>query len=345
MAAPNGRLATSDLTRIPARHYTHPEPTYLRADAAASFFRVAALYEARFGQPMRSISFYRTYQRQVEIFLQRYTKRPSGITRKQHRTDRVWQGRVWKLRAGFAVSATPGLSNHGYGLAMDLTDGLNVRASEKHRWWASIARDHGWTIRYDIGEPWHAEYNPAHDRHRGTAPKAVPAAEAVEGVATTQQQLAALGYDPGPVDGKLGDRAKAAVQAFQTDAGLTPDGIPGPATRKAIDTMASTLEQILTEVRRIRPDIATVHTSVLATPERTLRATVERAGGRMEGRTSLAGMLAWNDNHQIQLLEAIQSAAQAAGVSDAQLQQITDAVARVTAEQVASELTITTRED
>lgn len=244
MAVSNGRLRTSELTRIPARHYTHAEPTYLRADAAASFFRVAALYEARYGKPMRAISFYRTYQRQVEIFLQRYTKRPSGITRKQHRTDRVWSGRVWKLRSGFAVSATPGLSNHGNGLAMDLTDGLNVRTSEKHRWWASIARDHGWTIRYDIGEPWHAEYNPAHDRHRGTAPKTVPAAVAVEGVTITQQRLAALGYAPGPVDGKLGARAKAAVKQFQQDYGITTDGVPGPSTRKALDTMATIAEDI-----------------------------------------------------------------------------------------------------
>ncbi len=43
-------------------------------------------------------------------------------------------------------------------------------------------------------------------------------------VAQAQRQLAALGYDPGPVDGKVGTRTRAAVTAFQRARNLPSDG-------------------------------------------------------------------------------------------------------------------------
>ncbi|MGH6896894.1 MAG: trypsin-like peptidase domain-containing protein [Geminicoccaceae bacterium] len=39
-----------------------------------------------------------------------------------------------------------------------------------------------------------------------------------------QQRLADLGYDPGPVDGVVGPSTRAAIRAFQADAGLPVDG-------------------------------------------------------------------------------------------------------------------------
>lgn len=39
-----------------------------------------------------------------------------------------------------------------------------------------------------------------------------------------QQDLAKLGYDPGPVNGELTDRTRAAIAKFQTDTGLEPTG-------------------------------------------------------------------------------------------------------------------------
>ena len=49
-----------------------------------------------------------------------------------------------------------------------------------------------------------------------------------------QQALTSLGFNAGPIDGKLGARTRAGVVAFQKAAGLPPDGKIGSRTLKAI---------------------------------------------------------------------------------------------------------------
>lgn len=56
----------------------------------------------------------------------------------------------------------------------------------------------------------------------------------VSDYAAIQQKLAAAGFDPGPIDGKWGQKTLQAVVAFQLAKGLTADGIVGPMTRKAL---------------------------------------------------------------------------------------------------------------
>ena len=60
-----------------------------------------------------------------------------------------------------------------------------------------------------------------------TAAVAAPAPSADElkrVVHHVQSQLAARGYDPGPVDGVVGERTRAAIRAWQRDQGLPMDG-------------------------------------------------------------------------------------------------------------------------
>jgi peptidoglycan hydrolase-like protein with peptidoglycan-binding domain len=50
-----------------------------------------------------------------------------------------------------------------------------------------------------------------------------------------QQALAALGYDPGPVDGVFGGRTESAVKAFQRTREIAADGVVGRVTWINID--------------------------------------------------------------------------------------------------------------
>ena len=50
-----------------------------------------------------------------------------------------------------------------------------------------------------------------------------------ERVRRVQERLAAAGFDPGPADGAMGPRTRAALRAFQEARGLDPTGEPdGP---------------------------------------------------------------------------------------------------------------------
>jgi peptidoglycan hydrolase-like protein with peptidoglycan-binding domain len=49
-----------------------------------------------------------------------------------------------------------------------------------------------------------------------------------DAVKLAQQLLTDYGYDPGAVDGAFGPKTEQAVKQFQTDFGLTVDGIVGP---------------------------------------------------------------------------------------------------------------------
>ncbi|HWE54935.1 MAG TPA: L,D-transpeptidase family protein [Acidimicrobiales bacterium] len=71
------------------------------------------------------------------------------------------------------------------------------------------------------------------------APPAVPAGQLQEGdsgaaVLALQQRLTALGYWSDTPDGQYGDATVQAVYALQKAAGLTPDGVAGPATEAAL---------------------------------------------------------------------------------------------------------------
>ena len=58
----------------------------------------------------------------------------------------------------------------------------------------------------------------------------------VPGVATVDAQMALLraGFDPGPLDGRLGKKTRSAVKAFQKKNHLTADGVIGEKTWAAL---------------------------------------------------------------------------------------------------------------
>lgn len=51
---------------------------------------------------------------------------------------------------------------------------------------------------------------------------------------SAQRGLADQGFDPGPIDGRLGPRTRKAIRDFQRANNLEPDGILGPVTWKAL---------------------------------------------------------------------------------------------------------------
>lgn len=57
-------------------------------------------------------------------------------------------------------------------------------------------------------------------------------------VSALQFSLAAHGFPSGPVDGGFGPRSRAALQRFQGWAGMSADGIAGPATLRALNRPA-----------------------------------------------------------------------------------------------------------
>jgi g-D-glutamyl-meso-diaminopimelate peptidase len=56
-----------------------------------------------------------------------------------------------------------------------------------------------------------------------------------EAVTRLQQGLQQLGHDPGTIDGIFGRNTERAVRDFQTNNGLTADGVVGPKTWTALE--------------------------------------------------------------------------------------------------------------
>lgn len=72
---------------------------------------------------LNQVGAYRTYAQQLAMFNERYSTTDGG---RVPQVIRIWQGRKYYLKPGKSPSATPGNSDHGLGLAIDLSNcGLN----------------------------------------------------------------------------------------------------------------------------------------------------------------------------------------------------------------------------
>ena len=68
------------------------------------------------GLTLDQVGAYRTYDRQLAMFNDRYSIKDYG---RKPQVIRIWQGRKYYLKPGKAPCATPGNSDHGLGLAID----------------------------------------------------------------------------------------------------------------------------------------------------------------------------------------------------------------------------------
>lgn len=124
----NGRFPDSDLAYL---GWFEADHLRLIPAAATSITRLAAAFEAEFSKPLYLSDAYRTYAQQV------YLK---------------------KIKGTFA--ATPGKSNHGLGLAIDMASRINIDGSDEHRWMEANGPSFGWINPY-----WAEDYNPGNGEH------------------------------------------------------------------------------------------------------------------------------------------------------------------------------------
>lgn len=126
----NGRIPAVALCPI-----THAPHHLLRCDAARGFEALNRSFQAAFGRPIAVTDAYRDYASQVRL------KREKG-----------------------RMAATPGTSNHGWGLAVDLGGGINRFGTREHEWMRAHAPAHGWVhppwaqAGGSLPEPWHWEW-------------------------------------------------------------------------------------------------------------------------------------------------------------------------------------------
>ncbi len=79
---------------------------------------------------------------------------------------------------------------------------------------------------------------PAAANAAATAAATENAADSVGRIRQVQQALKLAGFDPGPADGRMGGRTRAAIRDFQLANGLEPDGKVGSRTWNKLETVA-----------------------------------------------------------------------------------------------------------
>lgn len=258
----NGRLPSSILESIGV-------PGAVMEKTAARAFRAMFAEMKGLGFDPRQVGHYRTFEQQLNLFLSRYKEASSAEwngTPAQHRKrwsearrygygSELW---VKKLVNGRypATAATPGSSNHGWGLAVDVAEEYDNDSSPDPirsqwvNWLVNNARRYGISAELQ-SEPWHWRYVAGDN-----IPAAVLQYEKSGGVAPAPQpnpgQIPVFAYPGTPlrlgskgeavkliqkvvgavVDGDFASQTDRLVRAWQTKNALKADGIVGPVTWK-----------------------------------------------------------------------------------------------------------------
>lgn len=149
--------------QLPNRLLTHIQPSgrlHHKAARAWAALQIKALEERL---SLVHVGDYRPLSQQEELFKARMRPFPDAKRTKQ--VTRTWKGQTWFLHFGAPV-ATPGTSNHGFGLAIDaalrLKSGEVVNISNRPKAAKRSGLDFllewgprlGWTWELQV-EPWH----------------------------------------------------------------------------------------------------------------------------------------------------------------------------------------------
>ena len=202
MGYANGRLPSSALASIPGRGRLHKPAAYAytaMAHTARARGVSLAIYDGSISRSYRTLS-------------QQYAaKRTYGSN-----------------------AATPGTSNHGWGLAVDL------HSPAQRRWIDNNGERYGWAKKWSDAswEYWHLRYR--HGIYRPQAPfRPLRYRSMGARVKRVQRELRHnRGFDSVPVRGSTygfyGRSTVRAVKRFQQARGLTADGVVGSSTWRAL---------------------------------------------------------------------------------------------------------------
>ena len=127
------------------------------AATAWNALQLAAFFD---GIELKHVGAYRPLDRQVALFNERYS---STKTPRKPEVTRKYQGKTWYLKKGMAPAGTPGTSNHGWGLAIDVASASGKRLDWLlgDGFYTSNALKFGfsWEVRDGANaEAWHIRY-------------------------------------------------------------------------------------------------------------------------------------------------------------------------------------------
>jgi peptidoglycan hydrolase-like protein with peptidoglycan-binding domain len=229
--------------------------TFVMVEPAAGAMRAMVAAAAADGIAISATGTWRSYDEQKRLFESRYVTNNTGGESK------VWNGtKYWKLPK-VASAATPGTSNHGKGLAADISNTPTVPIGGATLQWVA---EHGpsfgfWnTVK---SEAWHWSYCLGDDAPGGVAVPAAPAQAAPvdwAAIAAMDAKLSAIPFPGELVEGATGEPVTAiqwklvsfghevatsgnfdaqtvgAVKAFQREQRLEDDGRVGKKTWAAL---------------------------------------------------------------------------------------------------------------
>lgn len=228
---------------------------HLAADAWAAMVAKAKADGVEL-KPVSSGDTYRSYESQLKVFLERYTKEANG------NSTRTFEGVKWyKKNEKLASLAAPGTSQHNLGIAVD----VHTASGARLEWLIDNVKDFGFSWEVVPEEPWHLRYvagddvpaavaaftgkessaapvasasvadtakEPVSTPTVASAPKSAPADDDTDildigsrgpRVRQLQQALKAKSIYQGPVDAEYGPLLGAAVKKFKVANKLAAD--------------------------------------------------------------------------------------------------------------------------